>query len=116
MIQMPATAVVAPDASVRTTVGDVQLAAAMATAQQACQQCLATPYRSSAHEASAIGVVADQTLVPFELGPVNVTLVVVGNQNLPRLALLAKALHDALATGLDRDATSGVPENGRSAP
>jgi hypothetical protein len=110
VIQMPATAVITPGASVRTTVGDVQLAAAMAAAQQARQQCLATPYRSSAGEASTIGVVADQTLVSFELGPVNVTVVAVGNQNLPRLSLLAEAPHDALATGLD-DATSGAPES-----
>jgi hypothetical protein len=52
-------------------VGDVKLAAAMAAAQQAGQQRLATSDRRAAHEALAISIVADQTLIPLKVRPAN---------------------------------------------
>src|SRR4051794_10925539 len=110
MVEVAATAVIAPGAAVRAAVGDVELAAAMAAAQEAGEQRFAAPHRSSAHEALAVGVVADQALVPLELGPANVALVVVEDQSLPGAAILAEAAHDALAAGLDGHATPGPPE------
>src|SRR3954462_7107581 len=110
MVEVAAPAVIAPGAALRAAVGDVELAAAMAAAEQAGEQRFAAPHRSSAHEALAVGVVADQTLVPLELGPANVALVVVEDQSLPGAAILAEATHDPLAAGLDGDATAGPPE------
>src|SRR5215207_4261545 len=71
---------------------------------------IAVPHRSAAREALAVGIVADQTLVPLELGPANVALVVVEDQSLPGAAILAEATHDPLAAGLDGDATAGPPK------
>src|SRR4051795_1537637 len=110
MVEVAATAVIAPGAAVRAAVGDVELAAAMGAAQEAGEQRFAAPHRSAAHEALAVGVVADQTLVPLELGPANVALVVVEDQSLPGAAILAEATHDPLAAGLDGHATAGPPE------
>src|SRR3954467_1343174 len=107
MVEVAATAVIAPGAALRAAVGDMELAAA---AQEAGEQRFAAPHRSAAHEALAVGVVADQTLVPLELGPANVALVVVEDQSLPGAAILAEATHDPLAAGLDGDATAGPPE------
>ncbi|HEX6688789.1 MAG TPA: hypothetical protein VF085_09010 [Solirubrobacterales bacterium] len=110
VIEMAAPAVVPTRVAVLAAVGDMQLAAAVAAPQQTGQQRFAAPDRAAAHEAPAIGVVADQALVPLKLHPANVTLVVVEDQNLPSAAILAEAAHDALATGLDRDAAAGAPE------
>src|SRR3954466_15543827 len=110
MVEVAATAVIAPGAALRAAVGDMELAAAVAAAQEAGEQRFAAPHRSSAHEASLLSVVADQTLVPLELGPANVALVVVEDQSLPGAAILAEATHDPLAAGLDGDATAGPPE------
>src|SRR3954452_2947693 len=107
MVKVAATAVIAPGAALRAAVGDMELAAA---AQEAGEQRFAAPHRSAAHEALAVGVVADQTLVPLELGPANVALVVVEDQSLPGAAILAEATHDPLAAGLDGEATAGPPE------
>jgi hypothetical protein len=57
-----------------------------------------------------VGDVGDRTLVPLELCPANVALVVVADQNVPGSAILAEAAHDSLAAGLDRDTASGPPE------
>jgi hypothetical protein len=46
----------------------MELATAMPAAEQAGEQRLAAPNRPAAHEALAIGVVADQALVSLELG------------------------------------------------
>ena len=51
MVEVAAAAVIAPGAAVRAAVGDVELAAAMAAAQQAGEQRFAAPHRSAAHEA-----------------------------------------------------------------
>src|SRR3954465_12287699 len=110
MVEGAATAVIAPGAALRAAVGDMELAAAVAAAQEAGEPRFAAPHRSAAHEALAVGVVADQTLVPLELGPANVALVVVEDQSLPGAAILAEAAHDPLAAGLDGDATAGPPK------
>ena len=75
----------------------------MPAAEQAGEQRFAATHRSAAHEALAVGIVADQALVPLEIHPANVALVVVEDQSLPGAAVLAEAPHDPLAAGLDRD-------------
>lgn len=54
----------------------------------------------------AVGVVGDQALIPLELRPANVALVMVEDQSLPFTALLAESAHDPLAAILDRDAAA----------
>ena len=88
MIDLPTSAVVAACAAVRTAVGDVKLAAAKATSKKAGEQCLATSHRAATHEALTIGVVGDQALIPFELGPANVAFVTVDDQSLPARRIL----------------------------
>jgi len=84
----------------------------MAAAEQAGEQRFAAPHRSAAHEALAIGVIADQALVPLELGPANVALMVVQDQSFPGAAVLAEAAHDPLAAGLEGDAAGRTPSWG----
>ena len=55
-----------------TGVLNVQSAAAARAAEQARQQGLAASYGTTTHIALSIGVVGDQVLVPFELGPRNI--------------------------------------------
>src|SRR5215813_15046264 len=110
MIELTAPAVIAARAAILTAIGDMQLAATMPATQQTCQQRLAASDRPSAHEALAIGIMADQALVPVELSPVNIALVVIIEQNLPAAAILAKAAHDAFAAVRYRDAAFGAPE------
>ena len=86
MVDVAAAAVVAARAAVLAAIGDMQLAAAVATSEKAGKQCFATPDRAAAHEALAVGVVGDQALVPLELGPANVALVTVEDQSLPLAA------------------------------
>ena len=62
VIELAAPAVIAPGTAVRAAVGDVELAAAMTAAEQAGEQRFAAPHRSAAHEALAVGVLADQAL------------------------------------------------------
>jgi len=48
-----------------------------------------TSHRAVTHEALAIGVIGDQALIPFKLGPANVAFVTVDDQSLPLATLLA---------------------------
>ena len=77
VVKLAAPTVIAARAAVLAAVGDVQLAAAVPAPQQASQQCLAPSDRAAAHKAFAVGIIGDQPLVPFELRPTNVALVVV---------------------------------------
>ena len=103
-------AVIAPGIAVLAGVSDMQLASAMATAQQAGEQSLAPAQRTAAHRVLAVGIVCDQAEVPFVVRPAQITLVVIRDQHLPVLALLLEAAHHLLAAGLDADAAAGAPE------
>jgi hypothetical protein len=111
VIDLATAAVVAPRATILATVSDVEFATAMAAAKNTGEQGLAASHRTPTHEALAIGVVSDQTLIPLELGPANVTLVMVEDQSLPLTTIFAESAHDPLATALDRDAAAGAAEN-----
>jgi len=69
MVQMATAAVITARTAILAAVSDMELAAAVSAAEQAGEQCLATSNRPAAHKALAVGVVADQPLVPLELGP-----------------------------------------------
>jgi hypothetical protein len=84
---------------------NVQPSTTARAAEQARQQRLATSYRTTTHIALSIGVVGDQVLVPFELRPSNITLMVIVDQNLPFLPITPQGIaHDPLATALNCDA------------
>ena len=108
MIEMAATTVVAANVTLRASIGDEQLAAAVAATQQAGQQRFTAPYRTTTHKALAIRVVADQALIPLELTPTDITIMVVKYQNLPLAPILPEAPHDPFAAILDGD-TAGSP-------
>lgn len=103
MIDVGAAAVVAHAVAVGPAIGDVQPPPAMAAAQQAGQQRVAAADRATHHQAPAVGVVGDQALVPLELGPGDVALVVIHEQHVPVLAVAAMAAADPLAPVLHGD-------------
>src|SRR5512134_1227406 len=107
---MTTATVIAARVAVLAAIGDVQFAAAVPAAEQASQQRLAAPNRTAAHEAPAVGVVADQPLVPLERCPANVTFMVVSDQNLPSTAILAVSAHDPFSPGLDGNPAAGSSE------
>jgi hypothetical protein len=86
-----ATLVVIAAIAVGAGVGDMQLAPAMATAQQTGKQSFAPAQRTAAHRVLAIGVVRDQAQVPLVVCPAQITPVVIRDQHLPVLALLSEA-------------------------
>ena len=110
MVELTAAAVIAARTAVLSTIGDVELPAAMAATKETRQQRFAATDRPPAHEAPAIGIVADQALIPFELRPANVALVMIKNQSVPCAPLEPKAAHDPLAAGLDRHPAAGAAE------
>src|SRR6516165_3002691 len=83
-------------------VANAKLLAAPGTAEQAGQQGFSGAYSTAAQEPLAVGVIGDQLLVPLELGPGNVALVVVTDQNLPAAPVALHAPDHALAPILDR--------------
>jgi len=90
VVHLAAAAVISTGTAVYAAVGDVKLATAMAAAEQSCKQRLAASDRTFAHEALPVGVVGDQSLIPLERAPGNVTLMVIVDQNLPSLRLRRK--------------------------
>ena len=111
VIDGSSSAVIAAGVAVAAAVGHVQLATAMAAAEQTCKQRLAASDRTSAHEALPVGVIGNQALIPLELGPGNITFMVVVDQNLPITAAPPEAAHDLLAAGVDGHATGRASES-----
>jgi len=72
--------VIAGHIALGSAIGDMKLAAAVAATEQSSQQGFAAPHRAAARPALSIGVVADQALIPFELVPADITLVMVADQ------------------------------------
>lgn len=107
MVEERATTVIAPDLAVSARISDVQFAAAMAAAQKAAQQQLAAARRTACHHALTVGVVCNQALIPFEVCPAQVTLVMVDEQDLSVRSLLAQAPHDTFAAIFDGDPAAG---------
>ena len=102
VVEVRAAARAARAEAARAAVGDVEPSPAMAAAQQAGEQRVAPADRAARHQAAAVGVVGDQALVPLELRPGDVALVVIHDQHVPLVALPAVAAHHPLAPVLDR--------------
>src|SRR6478609_2778010 len=111
MVDLATAAMIAPDSTVRAAVGNVKFAAAVAATKKPREKAFAAADRATTHEAFSVGVVGDQALIPLELRPRNVALMVVLDQNLPVVALAPEASHDPLAAGLDRHPTARAPED-----
>src|SRR5271166_2011029 len=101
MVQGAALAMVAAGFAVRTSIGDMQLAAAMPAAQQTRQQCLAAADRPARHKTLAVSVIGDQALIPFELRPTEIAFMMVFEQDVPFGSLALEAADNALAAGFD---------------
>ena len=74
---------IARDVALRASIGDMQLAPAMAAAEQASEQGFSPTHGAPPEKALAVGVVLDQALIPLEGVPDDITLVVVADQNVP---------------------------------
>ena len=79
----------------------LKLPAASRATQKARQHCLAAANGAPAHETLAIGVVGDQSLIPFELHPANITIMVVADQSHPVPPVALHAPDYALASIFD---------------
>src|SRR5271166_5118040 len=101
MVQGAALAMVAAGFAVRTSIGDMQLAAAMPAAQQTRQQGLAAADRPARHKTLAVSVIGDQALIPFELRPAEIAFMMVFEQDVPFGSLALEAADNALAAGFD---------------
>src|SRR5215472_4043061 len=73
----------------------------MTTAQEPRQEQFSTPYRSGDRGAFAGRIVGDHTLVPLELAPADITLVLILEQYIPFRLRAPQTAPDALATVLD---------------
>ena len=111
MVDLATAAMITPNSAVRATVGNVKFATAVTATKEPCKKGLAAADRATTHEALPIGVIGDQALIPLELRPRNVALMVILDQNLPVAALPPEAPHDPLAAGLDRHPTARAPED-----
>src|SRR6266566_148415 len=111
MVHLAAAAVIPADSAARAAVSDVKLATAVTAAKEASEKRFTTAHRSTTHEALPVGVVGDQALIPLELDPRNIPLVVVLDQNVPVAAPASEAAHDPLATRFNRHTTSRAPKH-----
>src|SRR5271157_1839012 len=73
-------------------VADTKLSSAPRAAENTDQQSLAATNGAAAHEPFAVGVVSNQGLIPLEVGPRNIALVMIRDQNAPASPV---ALHAA---------------------
>src|SRR5213079_1449457 len=102
---------VAAVASELAAVGHMQFAAAMTTAQESWQQQLSAPDRSlDGGAAFAGGVVGDHALVPLELLPGDVGLMMILDQYIPFAHRSMHATPHALAPLLDAHLARRAPE------
>ena len=69
MIEECTATVIATDVAFGTAIGDMQLATTVPATEHAGQKHLAAADRAARHETRAIGIVSNQTLIPFVLGP-----------------------------------------------
>ncbi len=88
----------------------MQLAAAMAATQNTAEQQLAPAKSAARHQPFACGIVRDQALIPLKIVPVQATLMMVDEQDLPVGAVTPDPAQDPFAAGLDCDFAAGSPE------
>src|ERR1700756_2824705 len=98
MIHESALAVIAPRLA---AIADVNLAAAMTTAQKPRQEQFSAPYCSGDRGAYAGRIVGNHTLVPVELAPGDITFVLILEQHIPFRPRAPQTALDALAAVLD---------------
>jgi hypothetical protein len=92
----------------------LELTATAGTAEQARQERSTPTDRAPPQIAHPVGIVRNQPLIPFELCPCNVSLVVVFDQNLPIAPVPSQAANHTFAAGLDCHARSTAPKDIRA--
>src|SRR6516225_7209461 len=93
---------VADIASRHTPISHMQLAATMATTQQSREQRFPAPHSASGRGTPLAGrIVGNHTLVPLELVPSDITLMLILEQNIPFGLRSVQSAPDALAAILD---------------
>src|SRR5258708_7649502 len=97
------------------SIAHIQLAAAMATAQEPCEKQPPAPHRSSDRRTTLAGlVVGNHLLVPLELAPGDIALVLILEQHVPFGHWAPQAALDALAAILDTDLAHRAPKSIRT--
>jgi len=91
-------------------IADTKLSSAPRAAEKTDQQSFAAANGAAAHEPFAVGVVGNQGLIPLEVGPRNIALVVIRDQNAPASPIALHAPQDVLSPVLDDDAHRSSPE------
>src|SRR6476661_2674381 len=95
----------------RLTVGHIHLSAAMAASEQARENEFALPRRPARDGAAFSGsVVRNHTLVPFELLPTDIALVLIFEQHVPFRAGAPKSASHTLSPVLDDDLARRAPK------
>jgi len=69
MVQVSALAMITTGFPGRAAVSDVKLTPAVAAAQKAREQRLASSHGASRHQALTVGIIGNQALVPLEFRP-----------------------------------------------
>ncbi len=92
------------------TVTDMKLPPTPCTAEETSQQGFASADGAAAHEPLAVGVVGDQVLIPLEVDPGNVTLMMILDQNTPATPVALHASDDTLTPVLNDDAHGPAAE------
>src|SRR5258708_13805651 len=92
-------------------IGHIHFATAVGTTQKAGEEQLPVPRRSSGDGASLAGrIVGNHRLVPLELSPGDITIVLVLEQHIPISQRAAHSTPHPLAAFLDTDLTHRSPE------
>lgn len=89
----------------------IHLATALATAQKPREKKLPAPYRPSGQSAFAGRIVGNHLLVPLELAPADIALVLSLEQHVPFRQWAPQAALDALAAILDADLARRAPKS-----
>jgi hypothetical protein len=111
VIELAAAAVVTPAVAALARIGDVKFAPAVAASQKTGQNSFATPYGAPSWAKLSCGVVRNHSLVPLVDIPADITIMMIGDQNIPVFLWLAQPLDHTLAPVLDHGACEPVRPN-----
>ncbi len=111
VIELAAAAMIAAGVAALARIGDVKFAPAMAASRKPGQKSFATPYGTAPRAELSCGVVRNQSLVPLVGIPADITIMMIGDQNIPVFLWLAYPLNHTLASVLDHRARAGAAKH-----
>ncbi len=111
MVHMAAAAVISPGIAAFARVRDVQFTPAVAASQKAGKKGLSTSYGAPSRPKLAGDVIRDQPLVPLVDIPADITIMMIGDQNIPVFLRLSQPLDHTLAPVLYHCARAGAAEH-----